>query len=142
MAQNRNSSQRSSSSSKGINGAFLGSIVLGICILIAGLNIGGGLRKLNATLTEKNFADTNSFSAPADLNYTNAKYLTEEEAAEYLNLSADEFLSLIKSGKITEYVKTSTGYSISVTVLDAWFDNEAYQNKLGTVETNVDTTSD
>ena len=141
MAQNRNSTQRSSSP-KGINGAFLGSIVLGVCILIAGLNIGGGIRKLNTTLTEKNFSDTNSFSAPSDVNYNTSKYLTEEEAAEYLNLSADEFLSLIKSGKITEYVKTSTGYSISVTVLDAWFDNEAYQNKLGTIETNVDTSSD
>ncbi|MBQ8827350.1 MAG: excisionase family DNA-binding protein, partial [Oscillospiraceae bacterium] len=75
----------------------------------------------------------------SEISYGTSKYLDEQEAAAYLNLTEDEVLSLIRSGEITEYVKTGTGYSISVDVLDEWFDNEAYQNKLNTVETDVDT---
>ena len=135
--QNRNTQQRQSN--KGINGTFLGCIFLGICILISGLNIGGNVKKLSTAINEKNFSDTNTFSAPSDISYGENRYLDEQEAAAYLRLSEDEFLKLIRSGEITEYVKTSTGYAVSVSVLDDWFDNAAYQNKLNTVETNVDT---
>ena len=57
-------------------------------------------------------------------------YMTESEAGEYLNLSTEKVIELIANGEITEYVKTDSGYSISVKVLDEWFDNEAYQTKL------------
>lgn len=139
MASNQNRNNKQSSSVKGINGTFLGCIFLGICILIAGLNIGGNVKKLSTAVTEQSFADTNTFNAPSEISYGTSKYLDEQEAAAYLNLTEDEVLSLIRSGEITEYVKTGTGYSISVDVLDEWFDNEAYQNKLNTVETDVDT---
>ena len=38
--------------SGGINATFLGMIFLGICILIAGLNIGGNIKKLNKTMED------------------------------------------------------------------------------------------
>lgn len=130
MAQS--SQQRSSSSrSKGsVNGALLGSIFLGICILIAGFNIGGNLKKVNKTLSEQTFSDSNTYNAPSDLTYAEKKYVTEDEAAAYLNLSTQQVVDLINAGEIAEYVKTDSGYSISVSVLDAWFENAAYQNKL------------
>ena len=133
--QNRNSQQRSSS--KGMNGTFLGCVFLGICILISGLNIGGNVKKLSTAINDKNFSDTNTFTAPSEISFGASRYLDEQEAAAYLKLSEDEFLKLIRSGDITEYVKTSTGYSVSVEVLDEWFDNAAYQNKLNTVDTDV-----
>lgn len=128
MASNQNRSR--SSGTRMINGTFLGSIFLGICILISGLSIGGGIRKLNKTMNEKSFSSVNNITQPDSMNYSEKKYLTEDEAAEYLNLSTQEIVNLITSGEISEYVKTSSGYSISVTVLDDWFDNESYQNKI------------
>lgn len=124
------SGARSAKRSGGINPTLVASLFLGICILIAGINIGGGVRKLNKTLEEKQIASTNTVSVPSDMDISEKKYLTEEEAGKYLNLSTDKIVELIKTGEITEYVETATGYSISVTVLDDWFDNEAYQNKL------------
>lgn len=126
-SQQRSSSSRSKSS---VNGALLGSIFLGICILIAGFNIGGNLKKVNKTLGEQTFSDSNTYNAPSDLTYAEKKYLTEDEAAAYLNLSTQQVVDLINAGEIAEYVKTDSGYSISVSVLDAWFENAAYQNKL------------
>ncbi|MCD7731483.1 MAG: hypothetical protein LUI05_08325 [Oscillospiraceae bacterium] len=130
MASNQNKTHSRST----VNASFIGSIFLGICILIAGISIGGGVRKLNKTVSEKEFSDTNTYNSPEHVQMSEKKYLTEGEAAEYLNLTETEILSLITSGEITEYVKTATGYSISVTVLDSWFDNEAYQNKLNATE--------
>lgn len=132
MASNQNKAPRRS----GINGNLIGAIFLGICILIAGINIGGGIRKLNKTMSEKVFSDTNTYNAPENVNLAQKKYLTEDEAAEYLNLSREEVINLITSGEIDEYVRTSKGYSISAEVLDNWFDNAAYQNTLGTTETS------
>ena len=128
MASNQNRSR--TSGIKMINGTFLGAVFLGICILISGLSIGGGIRKLNKTVNEKSFASVNNITQPDSMNYSEKKYLTEDEAAEYLNLSTQEIVNLITSGEISEYVKTSSGYSISVKVLDDWFDNESYQNKI------------
>lgn len=130
MASNQNRNSGSRSSAKGINGTFLGCVVLGICILIAGLSVSGSVKKLSTAVTEKTFSDTNSFNAPSALEYTEVKYLDETEAAAYLRITEDEFLNLIKNEEITEYVKTSTGYAVSVEVLDSWFDNAAYQNLL------------
>ena len=124
------SNQRPAKRSGGISPTLLAAVFLGICILIAGINIGGGVRKLNKTLEEKQFAPTNTVNVPTDMGISQKKYLTEEKAGEYLNLSTEKITELIKTGEITEYVETATGYSISVTVLDNWFDNEAYQNKL------------
>ena len=114
----------------GINPTLIGAVFLGICILIAGLNIGSGLRKLNKTITETQFSDNNTVNTPSELSVGQKKYLTEKEAGEYLNLSTDRILELISKGEIAEYVKTETGYSISASVLDSWFDNEAYQMKI------------
>lgn len=128
MASNQNKSR--SSGTRMINGTFLGSVFLGICILISGLSIGGGIRKLNKTMGEKSFSSINNITQPDSMDYSEKKYLTEDEAAEYLNLSTQEIVNLVTSGEISEYVRTSSGYSISVKVLDEWFDNEAYQNKI------------
>lgn len=134
MASNQNRNSGSRSSARGINGTFLGCIVLGICILIAGLSVSGSLKKLSTAITEKNFSDTNTFSAPSELAYTESRYLDETEAAAYLRITEDEFLNLIREQEITEYVKTSTGYAVAVDVLDSWFDNAAYQNTLKAAE--------
>ncbi len=114
----------------GINATFLGLVFLGICILIAGFSIGGNIKKLNKTVEEKAFSTPSTFSVPDNMNLGEKKYLTEAEAGEYLNLTAEKVVNLITSGEISEYVKTANGYSISVTVLDEWFDNEAYQTML------------
>lgn len=117
--------------SGGINATFIGAVFLGICILIAGINIGGGVRKLNKTIEEKSFVSSNNVDVPSDMNVGQKKYLNEEEAAEYLNVTKEKIVNLINSGEIVEYVKTETGgYSISTVVLDTWFEQEAYQNKL------------
>lgn len=132
MASNQNKAPRRS----GINGNLIGAVFLGICVLIAGISIGSGVRKLNKTLSEKSFSDTNTYNVPENISFGQKKYLTEDEAAEYLNLSREEVINLITSGEINEYIKTSKGYSISADVLDSWFDNAAYQNTLGTTETS------
>ncbi|MDE6709575.1 MAG: helix-turn-helix domain-containing protein, partial [Oscillospiraceae bacterium] len=119
--------------SGGINATFIGAVFLGICILIAGINIGGSVRKLNKTIEEKTFASTNTMNAPSELTMGQKKYLTVEEAADYLNITKERVLNLITSGELAECVKTDTtdtSYSISVDVLDKWFDGEAYENKL------------
>ncbi len=114
----------------GINATFLGLVFLGICILIAGFSIGGNIKKLNKTVEEKAFSTPSSFSVPDNMSVGEKKYLTEAEAGEYLNLTAEKVVNLITSGEISEYVKTANGYSISVKALDEWFDNEAYQTML------------
>ncbi len=124
------SHSRPAKRSGGINATFLGAVVLGICILIAGLNIGGNVKKLNKTISETQFAATNNLNVPSEMAVGNNNYMTEAEAGEYLNLSTEKVIELIANGEITEYVKTESGYSISVKVLDEWFDNEAYQTKL------------
>lgn len=129
MANNRNNSAPARRSG-GINATFIGAVFLGICILIAGINIGGSVRKLNKTIEEKDFASTNTMNAPSELTFGQKKYLTESEAADYLNITKERVVNLITSGEIGEYVKTDTGYSISTSVLDKWFDGEAYENKL------------
>lgn len=138
MASNQTNRNRTSGT-KMINGTFIGAVFLGICILISGLSIGGGIRKLNKTLADKSFSNISNVTQPDAMKVSEKKYLTEDEAAAYLNLTSQEIVTLITTGEITEYVKTGTGYSISVTVLDDWFDNESYQNKLaGNVSENAD----
>ncbi len=135
MASNQNRNTSSHQSKSSINGTLVGAVFLGICILIAGLNIGGNIKKLNKTISETTFASSNTYNSPSDINYGQTKYLTTEEAAEYLKLTPEKVKELISSGEITEYVVSEDGYVISVAVLDAWFDNEAYQNKLAAAET-------
>lgn len=113
-----------------ISPTLIGAVFLGICILIAGLNIGGGLRKLNKTMTEAKFADTNTVNVPKEMAVGQKNYMTVDEAADYLNLTPDKITSMITGGEITEYVRTDEGYSVSVKVLDEWFDNEAYNTKI------------
>ena len=129
-----------------ISPTLIGAVFLGICILIAGLNIGGGLRKLNKTIAEAKFADTNNVNIPTDnMSVGQKNYMTVKEAAAYLNLTTDEIDSMITGGEISEYVRTeSGGYSISVKVLDEWFDNEAYNTKIrnNTVSGGNDSVSD
>lgn len=124
--------------SGGINATFIGAVFLGICILIAGINIGSGVRKLNKTIEATTFASTNTLNIPSDVTMGQKKYMTESEAADYLNITKEKVVNLITSGEITEYVRTETGYSISTSVLDNWFDNEAYQNKLKSNASNND----
>ena len=128
--------------SGGINATFIGAVFLGICVLIAGINIGSGLRKLNKTLDEKEMSSSNSVNVPSDMSVNQKKYFDEKEAGEYLNISADEVVDLIKKGEITEYIETSKGYSISIQVLDTWFENEAYQMRIRSTATNYDDSSE
>lgn len=114
----------------GINANFIGMVFLGICMLIAGLSVGGSIRKLNKTIEEKNFAATSTVTIPDSMGIAQKKYLSEKDAAEYLNISSEKVVSLITSGEISEYIRTDTGYSVSIEILDQWFDNEAYQTKL------------
>ena len=138
MASNQTNRNRTSGT-KMINGTVIGAVFLGICVLISGLSIGGGIHKLNKTLADKSFSNISNVTQPDAMKVSEKKYLTEDEAAAYLNLTSQEIVTLITTGEITEYVKTGTGYSISVKVLDDWFDNESYQNKLaGNVSENAD----
>lgn len=134
-----NQSARPVKKTGGINATFIGLVFLGICMLIAGFNIGGNIKKLGKTIEEKSFAAASTFSVPDSMGMTQKKYLNETEAGEYLNISSDKVVSLITSGDISEYIKTDDGYSIAVDVLDEWFDNEAYQTKL---KANAVTTSE
>ena len=84
--------------SGGINATFLGAVILGICILIAGLNISGSIRKLNKTVTETQFAATNTLNVPSEMAVGNNNYMTESEAGEYLNLSTEKIIDLIAKG--------------------------------------------
>ena len=102
MASNRNNNSRPSRG--GINGTLVGAVFLGVCILIAGLNIGGNIKKLNKSLSETTFSDTNTYNVPSDYVKTDKKYYTESEAAEYLNLSTDKIIELINKGEIKKYV--------------------------------------
>lgn len=129
MANNRNNSVHAKRPG-GINATFIGAVFLGICILIAGISIGGGIRKLNKTLEDKQLASQNTVNTPSSMSIGQKKYLNEEEAGKYLNVTKEKIVNLITSGEITEYVRTDEGYSISVSVLDNWFDNAAYENKL------------
>ena len=122
-----------------IGTTFIGCLVLGICILVAGLNIGGSIKKLNKTINETQFASTNTYNSPSEISLGQKKYLTLNEAAVYLNLTSAKIEELISNGKITEYVRTDNGYTISIKVLDEWFDNEAYQTKNG--YNNAETTT-
>lgn len=125
-----NQSARPVKKTGGINANFIGMVFLGICMLVAGLSIGGNIRKLNKTIEEKNFAASSTFSVPDSMGMTQKKYLSETEAGEYLNISSEKVVSLITAGDINEYIKTDTGYSIAIDVLDEWFDNESYQTKI------------
>ncbi len=116
--------------SGGINATFLGLVFLGICVLISGLNIGGNIKKLNKMMETKAFSTPSTFSVPDSMDMGEKKYLDLSEAADYLNMSAEEVSALIAEGEINEYVKTADGYSISAAVLDKWFDGEAYKTRL------------
>lgn len=110
-------------------GAYLlSAIILGIFILISAIIVGSGLKKLSAALTEQSFSD--SYSSPDTLTVnspTTKKYLTQSEAAAYLNVSESEISKAIADHKIDEYITTSEGYSISIESLDDYFSDEAYQ---------------
>lgn len=114
----------------GINANFIGMVFLGICMLIAGLSVGGSIRKLNKTIEEKNFAASSTVTVPDSMGIAQRKYLSEKDAAEYLNIPTDKMISLMTSGEIMEYIRTDEGYSVSIDVLDEWFDNESYQTKI------------
>lgn len=106
---------------------LLSSIILGVFILIAGLNVNSGLKKLSETLEGKTFTD--SFSSPDTISVNPAvpkKYLTLSEAAAYLNVTEGEITDAIAEKKIDEYIATAEGYSISIEALDEFFSDEAY----------------
>lgn len=110
-------------------GAYLiGSIILGVFILISAIIVSSGFKKLASALTEQSFSD--SYSSPDTLTVnspTTKKYLTQSEAAAYLNVSESDISKAIADHKIDEYITTSEGYSISIDSLDDYFLDEAYQ---------------
>lgn len=130
--------QRRSSGSSGrsrqpslISPTVVGSLILGICIIIASSNIAGKITKLNATIENTQFASTMKVPENISVSATAQRtYLTDTEAAQYLNLSdSTEVVSLIKKGEITEYIQNSKGgYSISKEALDDWFYEQVNKN--------------
>ncbi|MBP0965204.1 MAG: helix-turn-helix domain-containing protein [Oscillospiraceae bacterium] len=130
--------QRRSSGSSGrsrqpslISPTVVGSLILGICIIIASSNIAGKITKLNATIENTQFASTMKVPENISVSATAQRtYLTDTEAAQYLNLSdSTEVVSLIKNGEITEYIQNSKGgYSISKEALDDWFYEQVNKN--------------
>lgn len=124
------SQPQSSKRSSGVPGGayLLSAIILGVFILISAIIVGSGLKKLSAALTEQSFSD--SYSSPDTLTVNSPavkKYLTQSEAAAYLNVSESEISKAIADHKIDEYITTSEGYSISIDSLDDYFSDEAYQ---------------
>lgn len=108
-------------------GILMGSVILGVCIIIAGATVSGSVKKLTAAVEAQTFSST--LSSPSNLTVNNTapkNYFTETEAAAYLNISVDEVKAAITKGEIEQYIKTSNGYSISISVLDKYFDQKAY----------------
>lgn len=109
-------------------GILLGSVILGVSIIIAGAAVSGSVKKLTAAVEAQTFAST--YSAPSNLTVNNTapkNYFTETEAAAYLNISVDEIKAAITKGEIEQYVRTSNGYSISLSELDKYFGQKAYE---------------
>ncbi len=103
------------------------STILGVCLLIAGGSISGSLNKLTAAVKEQTFAYQSVPASAITVNNTAPKnYYNENEAAAYLNISADEIKAAISKGEIDEYIRTSSGYSISQSALDSYFEDKAY----------------
>lgn len=107
---------------------LLSAVIFGICLIIAAGIIKGALSDLTEAVTAQTFSS--SYSAPSTITVQSTadkNYFTEDEAAAYLNLSKDDIVAAITKGDIDEYVKTSSGYSISKDELDSYFKNKAYQ---------------
>ena len=136
------SSGNSRSSAK-IGGNVIGSVFLGICLLIGAFNVSGSIKKLSTAVEKQTFTSTlnSPSSLSVDMSGVTRNYLTEAEAAAYLNISAEKVVSLITSGEITEYIQTDTGYSISITDLDSWFENEVYKKTMENNAENAVTTA-
>lgn len=125
---NRSQPPRRPSSSPLINGNVIAAVILGVCIIIAGVNIKSSLTKLTAAVTEQTFAS--NYSSPSTITVNSSaqkQYFTEDEAAAYLNISVDEVKAAIAKGEIEQYINTSTGYSISKTYLDKYFEQKSYE---------------
>jgi excisionase family DNA binding protein len=123
-------SQPRTSRPSGVPGGvyMISAVILGVFILIAGVNVGSGLKKLTAAVEEKQFSD--EYNSPDNLTVNAAaekKYLTQSEAAAYLNVSVDDITKAIADKEIKEYIITSDGYSISIESLDDYFAQEAYE---------------
>jgi excisionase family DNA binding protein len=116
---------------------IIASIILGVFLLIAVGNLSSKISALNETISKTNFSDSNTYSTPSEFTYTDKMYMNTEEAAEYLHISSENVSALVASGEINEYITTESGYVFAKSVLDAWFENEAYQNKI-----KADTTED
>lgn len=127
-AQNRSSGKNSVK----LNGGFIGSVFLGICLIVGSFKISGAIKGLSTSVKEQTFASqlNSPSSISVDMAGVEKNYLTLEEAGEYLHVSPDKIASLISAGEITEYVKTDSGYSISVKDLDDWFENEVYKRTM------------
>ncbi|MCI7351000.1 MAG: helix-turn-helix domain-containing protein [Ruminococcus sp.] len=131
MDQRRNSAPSRERQPSLISPTVVGSLILGICIIIASANIAGKITKLNATIENTQFASTMKVPENISVSATAQRtYLTDTEAAQYLNLSdSTEVVSLIKKGEITEYIQNSKGgYSISKEALDDWFYAQVNKN--------------
>lgn len=108
-------------------GMLISSLILGICMIIAGATVSGSVKKLTAAVEAQTFAST--YSAPSSITVNNTapkNYYTEKEAALYLNITEEEVKAAITKGEIEEYIKTSAGYSISQDALDKYFEGKAY----------------
>jgi excisionase family DNA binding protein len=110
----------------------LASIILGVFMLIAAGGVSSKLGTLNETISKTTFAGTNSFSKPSDISYSERVYMNVNEAADYLNMTTDEVNKLLSDGEISDYVKTSSGYSIAKKALDDWFEGVAIKSSSST----------
>ena len=110
-------------------GILLGSVILGVSVIIAGATVSSSVKKLTAAVEAQTFAS--SYAAPSNITVQSSSsknYFTETEAAAYLNMTVDEIRAAITKKEIKEYVQTSAGYSISKGVLDDYFEQKAYES--------------
>ena len=117
---------------------LIAALALGICLIIAAVIVSGSVKKLTAAVEAQTF--TSSLNSPSTITVMNTapkNYYTEKEAAAYLNVSEDEIKAAITKGEIDEYIKTSTGYTISQSELDDYFEQKAYD----TMRSNNESTS-
>lgn len=135
MEQRNNQRRPSSSKPTPVFGILLAAVILGVCIIIAGANVNSAVKNLTAAVEAQTFSST--LSSPSTITVKSnvpKNYFTEKEAAEYLNMTADEVKAAITKGEIDGYIKTSAGYSISQKALDDFFEQRVYdtlQNNKG-----------
>lgn len=109
-----------------ISGSPFGALILGICIIVSAVILGGKITKLSAVIQNKAFT-TDNISSLAVTSPIETPYLNENQAAQYLGFSDGRVIvELIEEGAFAGYVTLTNPtpdatYIISKDALDNWF---------------------